>query len=213
MADPQLYIGNKRYSSWSLRAWLVLKKSGLEFKESFIALDQAATRSTISKVSPGGTVPVLHTDDAVIWDSLAIAEWAAEQVPALWPEHAGVRARARAASCAMHAGFYALRETCPMDLGRVMPDRDLSDETRADVAAVQALWHDVASPDGPWLFGRWSIADAFFAPLATRFRTYGIPLHAAAQDYCDALLADEDFLTWQAGADREEFPNPYENLI
>lgn len=213
MKPPVLYIGNRRYSSWSLRAWLVMKKSGLDFETRLIPLDQSDTRAAISAVSPGGTVPVLHTEDGVIWDSLAIAEWAAERVPSLWPVHPGVRARARSAVSAMHAGFFALRETCPMDLGREMHGRELDDATLADIAAMQALWHEVASPYGPWLFGDWSIADAFFTPVATRFRTYGIALHAAAQDYCDALLSEPDFLDWQAGADLEDFPNPYENLI
>ncbi|WP_300555133.1 glutathione S-transferase family protein [Maricaulis sp.] len=213
MSKPRLFIGNRRFSSWSLRAWQVLRKSGLDFEEVLVPLDDVDTRSTISEISPGGTVPALHTEDGVIWDSLAICEWAAEQVPSLWPASAPLRHRARSAASAMHAGFFALRQHCPMDLGREPAAIELNDATRMDIALMQALWHDVATRPGPYLFGEWSIADAFFTPAATRFRTYAVDLHSEAQAYCDQLLADEDFLAWEAGALEEDFPNPYENPI
>ena len=213
METPILYIGNRRFSSWSLRAWLVMKKAGLAFDAALVPLDQADTRQALSAISPGGTVPALHTRNAVIWDSLAICEWAAEQAPELWPVHEGQRGRARSADAMMHAGFMALLETCPMDLYRspsaIMP----SDATQLDIARLQALWHDVKSVDGPWLFGRWSIADAVFTPVAARFYAYDIPLHAEAQAYCDTLLADEDYRVWHQAAQAETFANPYDNPI
>ena len=200
MTRPVLHIGDQALSSWSLRAWLVLRKSGLEFEEKLIRLDRPETGQAISAVSPGGTVPVLETGEGVVWDSLAISEWAAERVPDLWPADAALRSRARSVTAQMHAGFAALRTQCPMGLNRRPAAIALNAGTRADIAAIQALWHDVSTPDGPWLFGRWSIADAFFAPVAARFHHYDIPLHAAAQDYCDALRADKDYQVWQAAA-------------
>ncbi|WP_291843165.1 glutathione S-transferase family protein [Maricaulis sp.] len=210
---PVLYIGNRRFSTWSLRPWLVLKKAGIAFDETLIPLYNSETRKAVSAISPGGTVPALHTRNAVVWDSLAIAEWAAEQVPGLWPAHQGLRARARAAVAMMHSGFPALREACPMDLCRAPSAIALTDRARIDIAAVQALWHEVKCVDGPWLFGDWSIADAFYTPVAARFHAYAIPLHAGAQDYCDTLLADEHYRDWHAAAQAETFPNPYDKTI
>lgn len=210
MRAPLLHIGNRRFSSWSLRAWLVMRKAGLAFEENLVPLNEAGTRQALSAISPGGTVPALHMRNAVIWDSLAICEWAAEQAPEVWPSHEGQRGQARAAVAMMHAGFMALRETCPMDLCRTPSAIMLTDATQLDVARIQALWHDVKSVDGPWLFGRWSIADAFFTPVAARFYAYDIPLHAEAQAYCDTLLADEDYRVWHQAAQAETFANPYE---
>ena len=207
---PVLYIGNRRFSSWSLRPWLVLKRAGIAFDEVLIPLYGADSRKAISAISPGGTVPALHTRNAVIWDSLAIAEWAAEQVPQLWPSHEGQRARARAAVAMMHSGFTALRATCAMDLARTPAAIALTDQARSDIAAVQALWQEVKCVDGPWLFGDWSIADAFYTPVAARFHAYDIPLDARAQDYCDTLLADGHYRDWLAAARAETFPNPYD---
>lgn len=210
MDQPILHIGNKRFSSWSLRAWLVLRKAGIDFREDLIPLYDDDTRARLAALSPGATVPALTFSEAVMWDSLAIAEWAAEQVPTLWPDEPGRRALARAAVARMHSGFVALREQCPMDVARRPQVIALSEATRSDVAALQALWHDVGSVDGPFLFGRWSIADAFFTPVAVRFRSYDIPLHADAQAYCDALLADKDYLDWQSAGLAETLANPYE---
>ncbi|OLF79797.1 hypothetical protein AWH62_15615 [Maricaulis sp. W15] len=210
---PVLYIGNRRFSSWSLRAWLVLKRAGIAFDDTLIPLNERETRKAVSAISPGGTVPALHTRNAVIWDSLAISEWAAEQVPELWPAHEGKRGRARAAVSMMHSGFLALRQACPMDLARRPSPISLNDPTRTDIAAVQALWHEVKSVDGDWLFGDWSIADAFFTPVAARFHAYDIPLHAEAQAYCDTLLADGHYREWHEAARAETFANPYETQI
>ncbi|MEP3073776.1 glutathione S-transferase family protein [Maricaulis sp.] len=208
MDRPVLHIGNKRYSSWSLRVWLVLRKAGIEFDEALVPLYTPQTRQAVSDLSPGGSVPALTTQHGTFWDSLAIAEWAAEREPGLWPDHEGQRALARAAVCRMHAGFTALRGQCGMDIGRTPQAIALNAGTRADIAAIQALWNDVGSVDGPWLFGRWSIADAFFTPVAVRFHTFDIPLHAGAQDYCDKLLADEDYAAWRSAALAETLPGP-----
>ncbi|WP_203292988.1 glutathione S-transferase family protein [Maricaulis parjimensis] len=206
MTRPVLHIGNKRYSSWSLRAWLVLRKAGIEFEENMVPLHGDDLRQRLSALSPGHTVPVLEWQGGVFWDSLAIAEWAAEQAPHLWPRDAQQRALARSATARMHSSFMALRGQCSMDLARTPKAIGLKEETRADIATIQALWNDVASMDGPFLFGTYSIADAFFTPVADRFRAYDIPLHASAQAYCDALLSDPDFLDWRKDALVETFP-------
>lgn len=200
MSKPVLFIGDKRLSTWSLRSWLALKKAGIEFEERMIRLDQPETRAAIEAISPGGTVPVLHDGQTVIWDSLAICEWAAERAPALWPSDPGDRARARAAACWMHAGVPDLRNACAMDLQRTPAPITLSDGVRKDIAALEALWAALKTGEGPFLFGAWSIADAMFAPVATRVREYQLPVGPAAQAYCDALLAEECFGEWQAAA-------------
>lgn len=208
MDRPVLHVGNKRFSSWSLRAWLVLRKAGIAFEENLIPLYTPDTRQAVAAISPGCSVPALQVRNTVFWDSLAIAEWTAESVPELWPAHEARRALARAVVARMHSGFTALREHCPMDLGRVPQAIALNDQTRADIAAVQALWNDVRSVDGPWLFGQWSIADAFYTPVAARFHAYDIPLHADAQAYCDTLLNDKDYRDWLGAALQEDLPSP-----
>ena len=213
MSLPVLYIGNRRFSSWSLRAWLVLQKSGIEFETRLIPLNEGETRSAISEISPGGTVPALHTSDGIIWDSLAICEWAAERKPGLWPAQGLLRSRARSAVASMHAGFLSLREHCPMDLCREGVYKDLDDATQMDIAVMQALWHDVTTPAGAFMFGEWSIADAFFTPVASRFRGYAVELHSEAQTYCDTLLSEKDYLDWHSKAQLEDYPNPYENPL
>lgn len=209
MSRPHLFIGNKRTSTWSLRPWLVLKKAGLDFDETLIPLNTARTQPQISEISPGNTVPVLHLGTTRIWDSLAICEWAAEQVPSLWPADPHLRARARTAASVMHSGFFALRDQCPMDLCRTPSPIALSAATQADIARMQALWAEMKTGEGPWLFGDWSIADAFFTPVADRFRAYAVELDDLAQAYCDTLLNDVTFAEWKAAADQEDYPIPY----
>jgi glutathione S-transferase len=204
MAKPILYIGDKRLSSWSMRPWIVLKRCGIAFEERMIRLDQAKTRAEIEAISPGGTVPVLHAGELVIWDSLAICEWAAEQCPGgVWPESADRRARARAAACWMHSGIPDLRNECPMDLHRKLAPIELSAAARKDLADVEALWSALKCGDGPFLFGAWSIADAMFAPVATRIRDYQLPVGRTASDYCEALTLEQSFLDWQFAAENE----------
>lgn len=202
-----LYVGNKNYSSWSLRPWLCLKWAKIPFEERELRLDQPGyARQQIAEVlrhSPNGRVPCLHADGLVIWDSLAIAEWAAEEAPKalLWPSERSGRARARSVTAEMHSGFANMRDDLPMNIQRRCSPQDWREETRHEIARIEALWTALRTQhraDGPWLFGSRTIADAFYAPIATRMRTYGVELPAAARSFCDAVFADEDFRQWEA---------------
>lgn len=209
----QLVIGTKAWSSWSMRPWLALKRAGAPFTETLVEL-RRHERSTeeIARHSPSGWVPVLKFAEAeggiVVWDSLAICEYVADRYPeaALWPSDPLRRAIARAATAEMHSGFAALRNQCPMDLA-LRTTASLSVETEADVRRLVQLWSGLrAEADGgAFLFGEWTIADAFYTPVATRFRSYGVDLAAhgdvgAAQAYADSLLATPEYLEWEAGA-------------
>lgn len=203
-----LIIGNKNYSSWSLRAWLLLSEVGIDFKEHRIPLDVENTAAELARYSPSKTVPVLDIDGEVIWDSLAIAETIAERWPekALWPADPHMRAHARCVSAEMHSGFSALREAMPMNcraMGRKVP---LPEPLTADIDRVFEIWSDCHhrySSDGDWLFGRFSIADAMFAPVVLRFRTYGINLPDSASHYPRRLLESESIQNWLAAAESE----------
>ena len=205
-----LFIGYKNYSSWSLRPWLVLRWGGIPFEERVLRLDQPGYGrqeiAEVKAVSPNGTVPALDADGATIWDSLAIAEWAAEQVApgVLWPEDPALRAQARSAACEMHSGFAAVRRDLSMNIHRRLDAQpDWPDDTRRALARIDELWRGLRERHahlGPWLFGRRSIADAFFTPVATRLRTYAVPLSTIATAYRDTLLSDPDFLAWEADA-------------
>jgi glutathione S-transferase len=201
-----IFLGDPNYSSWSLRPWLVLRWSGLEFCESFVSLDQEGygegAIAEVRAVSPSGRVPALHDDGLVVWDSLAISEWIAEQAPQanLWPNDARKRAAARSAAAEMHSGFAALRSALPMNLRRRCPAQDWDRATRNDMTRLSELWTEQRrshSAEGPYLFGARSIADAFFTPVATRLRTYGVALGGIADAYRDTLLADPDFRFWE----------------
>ncbi len=200
----EIVIGSKRWSSWSMRPWLSLKRTGAEFRERLITLYQAdgQTRLDILPHSPSGRVPALKTGRVVIPESLAICEYLAETFPdaRLWPADADLRALGRAAASEMHAGFRALRLECPMDLARPVEAVALSDEALADIARVRALWTDLLTRSGgPFLLGEWSNADAFFTPVATRFRTYAVdPGSPLLAGYMDRLLSWPDFLEWEA---------------
>lgn len=204
-----LHIGNKRLSTWSLRPWLALKKAGIEFTENLIPLDQDETREALLALSPAATVPVLETTDGNIWDSLAICEWAAEQAPSLWPEDAALRARARSITASMHSGFAALRSELPMDLQREKAAKDISVACWRDIETIQALWAHSKTGEGPFLFGEWSIADAFFTPVATRFDTYQVPLSTDAAAYAGTLLSDPVYKDWHAAAQDEIWDAPF----
>lgn len=207
-----LFIADRNYSSWSLRPWLALRWAGIPFEERLLRLDQPGYGrqeiAEIKAVAPNGTVPALHAnglvDKLVIWDSLAIVEWAAEQVApgVLWPEDPALRAQARSATCEMHSGFAAVRRDLSMNIRRRM-DRapDWPDDTRRQLARLDELWSGLRAQHahrGPWLFGTRSIADAFFTPVATRLRTYAVEVSEASTAYRDTLLADADFLAWEA---------------
>ncbi|WP_297506282.1 glutathione S-transferase family protein [uncultured Caulobacter sp.] len=204
----EIVIGTKRWSSWSMRPWLALKRAGAPFSEIEIALRQGElTAAAIAQHSPSGQVPVLKDGDLVIWDSLAICEYLAETFPEarLWPEDPGLRALGRAAAAEMHGGFQALRGECPMALD-VREVADLSDATRKNVRRIVALWSGLlARSSGPFLLGEWSIADAFYTPVATRFRGYGVDLAAhgdtgAAAAYAQRLLETPEYLAWEREA-------------
>lgn len=204
MPRPRLYVGNRNYSSWSLRPWLALTWAGLDVETVDVDLDRPGYGqgqiAEVLAVSPTGRVPALHLGDLVIWDSLAIAEWAAEQAPGLWPRATDARAVARAVTCEMHAGFAAVRRDLPMNLRRRTRAHGLPSETTAELARLDALWSSTRArwgADGPYLFGARSIADAFFTPVATRCRTYAIELSPPAAAYRDALLADDGFRAWE----------------
>ena len=204
-----IIIGTKKWSSWSLRPWLALKHTGADFNEVLIALRETGTTEGLARYSPSGKVPVLKDGDLVIWDSLAICEYLAEKFPEakLWPADAQARALARAASAEMHSGFPSLRGECPMDLG-LHTVADLSEATRTDIQRIVHLWSDLRgryASAGHFLFGAWSIADAFFTPVATRFRSYGVKPsdfgdQGAAGAYAEALLETPEYLAWETAA-------------
>lgn len=207
MAAPILYIGNKNYSSWSMRPWLTLKWGGIGFEERVIPLGgEGYGKSKIADVlavSPSGRVPALHVDGVVIHDSLAICEWAAEQAPSLWPVEASARALARSAAAEMHSSFAALRNDLSMNVRRRKPAKLVSDDARADIDRLFNLWTNLRETHGgggSYLFGARSVADAMYAPVATRLRSYAIAMPSVAQAYCDAVFADDAFQQWEAGA-------------
>jgi glutathione S-transferase len=209
MAAPVLHIGNKNYSSWSMRPWLALKWGGIPFAEHIIALGgEGYGQSQIKEVravSPSGRVPALHLGDTVIYESLAICEWAAEQTPGLWPADALTRAEARAAASEMHAGFAAVRRDMSMNVRRRLErEPQWGADTRQDLERLFALWGGLrARFGGPFLFGERSIADAMFAPVATRLRTYKVSAPEHAQAYCAAIFADAAFQDWERAAEAE----------
>ncbi|MCY1056387.1 glutathione S-transferase family protein [Nannocystis sp. SCPEA4] len=200
--SPELHlvIGDKRKSSWSLRPWLALRATGYPFRERKILLDRPTSRGELEAASPTGKVPVLLDGELAIWESLAICETLAEWFPGarLWPADPGVRARARSAATEMHGGFADLRRELPMDLTlrtQVTP----SASTQADIDRICALWRDCRArfgADGDMLFGTWSIVDCMYAPVATRFRSYGIRLDPVCAAYVDAVLATPDMRAW-----------------
>jgi glutathione S-transferase len=197
-----LVIGNKNYSSWSMRPWLALKANHIAFDEVAIPLYTGdADKARILKFTQSGKVPVLVDGDVTIWDSLAIIEYAAERFPQarLWPEDRASRAHARAVSAEMHSGFAALRNECGMNLHRPVGAKALSAEARADIARIQQSWSECRTRYGklgPYLFGTFSGADAMYAPVVHRFRTYAIEVALDVSDYMDAMMALPAFQQW-----------------
>ncbi|MBX9589905.1 MAG: glutathione S-transferase family protein [Hyphomonadaceae bacterium] len=209
----RLVIGNKNTSSWSLRPWLAMRHAGLAFSEVNINLRAADAKAQILAYSPSGRVPALLVEDRVIWDSLAILEFLAEAHPeaALWPRAPDARAQARSAAAEMHASFQPLRQHCPMDFLARAPAPAVVDEVAADVRRIVALWRECRrrfGTGGPFLFGPFSAADAMYAPVASRFRTY-LPSLAAygddgtAQAYVETLFALPAMVEWGEGARRQ----------
>jgi glutathione S-transferase len=206
---PTLFIGNKNYSSWSMRPWLALKWAGIAFHEEMVPLGPRGQgpNPAIVAISPSGTVPALKLPDGdTVWDTMAICEWAHEQAPDanLWPSDPLARALARSASAEMHSGFGPLRQDMPMNIRRRKTGHSLSAGARANVARIDTLLGAMIdrfdSGQTGWLFGHRSIADAFYAPVATRFRTYDVALSPVTQKWCDTLFGDAAFQVWEHGA-------------
>lgn len=212
----ELTIGPRLYSTWSLRPWLVLKRAGAKFTIREVRYDTAQGKAELMQISPTGLVPLLNVDGEIFWDSLALSEWAAETYPdaRLWPQDKVARTYARAVTAEIHSGFAALREHCGFGPGRplvgdvAVPAPDLP-EVKASVERLVSIWTQMRGRfgvEGPWLFGNWSIADAFYTPVAARVRRYGLDLTAhgdsdgLAAAYVSALLAQPDFLEWETEA-------------
>ncbi len=212
-APYRLIIGNKVWSSWSLRPWLMLKKTGLAFDEVHVALRQADTKTQILALSPAGKVPALEVGGLVVWDSLAIIEYLADRHPELgiWPQNVEARAIARAVAAEMHSGFQALREHCPMDFLASKPMQQVPDAVELNIRRIVASWLDTMTrfgQSGPFLFGAFSAADAMYAPVCSRFRTYIPDLgrygdDGRAQAYVDAVFALPEMALWAEGARAE----------
>jgi len=205
---PRLVIGNKNYSSWSLRAWFLMREAGIDFDEHRIALDTEVTGQEIAEFTEAGRVPVLLLDGITVWDTMAIAETLAERWPEkqLWPDDAEMRAHARSVCAEMHSGFGVLRSQMPMNCRAMGRRVSLPDELTSDIDRIIAIWTDCHrryGEIGPWLFGDFSIADAMFAPVVLRFRTYGINLNESAGIYAQRLLESEVMQEWLAACESE----------
>jgi glutathione S-transferase len=221
----KLFIGNKNYSSWSMRPWVLLTQAGIAFEEVMVRFDSFEAdsnfKTTVHALTPTGKVPVLVDSDLVVWDTLAIAEYVAEQFSEhrLWPQDKAARARARSVCAEMHTGFTALRSHCPMNIEASLADtgaliwRDQAG-VRADVARLVAMWSALlAEHGGPLLFGEFTVADAYFAPICTRLKTYALPLPPAVAAYVDRVCALPGVQAWMEGAHAEQdfldFEEPY----
>ncbi len=215
--QPHLVISNKNYSSWSLRPWIAMRVAGIEFSEEVIALDHPDTKARIAAHGLGRKVPVLHHGEMTVWESLAILEYLAETWPdaQLWPADPGLRAMARAAASEMHAGFQALRSRCPMNMRRKTGAIDLPPAVHADVRRIEELWQacrEAHRAAGPFLFGRFTAADAMFAPVVNRFEVYDIQVSAATRGYMEAMTALPAWQTWRKAAEAEEWVIPADEV-
>lgn len=213
----KLLIGNKNYSSWSLRPWLLLKAFGISFEEEMVPLGSADFKARVRAYSPAGRVPVLIDGTAVVWESLAILEHVAERFPdrAIWPAEPEARAHARAIATEMHGGFAALRSETPMNLWRPIVPLTLSDKAASDLATITGRWRvarERFGRDGEFLFGAFSAADAMFAPVATRIHTYDLPVDEVSLAYVRAIHAHPAFVEWKAAALREEEVLPEDEI-
>jgi glutathione S-transferase len=205
MSDLTLVIGSRNLSSWSLRPWLVLRHVGVPFREVVIALDQPNTHARIRALSPAAKVPLLLDGDLTVWDSLAITEYLAERFPqaGVWPVDRRQRAEARSLCAEMHAGFAALRAQLPMAFCHTRPMPPADEDLAADIERIVAIWsglRDRHAAAGDFLFGAFSAADAFFAPVVSRFRSYGVPVRGAAAAYAETVWRLPAMQDWLAGA-------------
>jgi glutathione S-transferase len=214
----KLTIGNKNYSSWSMRPWIAMKVAGITFEETVISLNDPHFKSTLLQLSPAGKVPVLvdsdpHTGEAYVWESLAILEYLAERFPAanLWPADSKVRAHARAISNEMHAGFIPLRRHYPMNMWRPVGAREPTPEVSANIKRIDNMWsHCRASfgGTGPFLFGAFTAADAMYAPVVARFFTYSVDVSASTRAYMEVMMALPAWSEWRSAALKEPWVLP-----
>jgi glutathione S-transferase len=211
MTKATLIIGNKNYSSWSLRPYMALSMAGIPFIEEMIPFGEPRFSKEVRKISKAGQVPILLHNDMVINDSLAIIEYAAETWSnrGVWPKYIPARAKARSVSAEMHAGFRGIRSGCPMNLRRPfkLPPGGISEAVAKDVARLEELWAECraefAGEDGPFLFGKFCAADAMFTPVVSRLETFAIPVKKATRDYIDAVLATKAFVKWKEDSAEE----------
>lgn len=197
-----IYLANKKYSSWSMRPWLVLHAFGIPFDETVVPLKQADTKERIAAVSPSGKVPALVDGEVSVWESLAIIEYLAEKYPDknIWPADRVARAHARAIANEMHGGFMPLRQACPMNLAKRFKTPTMIDDLAANLARIGDIWRSTRArfgKDGPFLFGAFNAVDAMYAPVVTRFETYGLPVAPDSRAYMRAVQAHPSFLAWR----------------
>jgi len=207
MSDLTLVIGNKNYSSWSLRPWILMKHLGLDFKEVLIPLKQPETRDEIEKHSPSGRVPALHRGSLCVWDSLAICEYVCELAGKGWPKEPQARAVARSVAAEMHSGFVNLRSEWPMNARARNRRTMLTPSLEADIDRIDVIWNDCrrrfGTSGGQWLFGEYSVADAMYAPVVLRFNTYGAQVSETARWYMAATIEDPALQDWIRAAQEE----------
>jgi glutathione S-transferase len=206
----KLIVGNKNYSSWSMRPWIAMKVANIPFEEMVISLDAPDFKQVVGAVSGSGKVPVLIDGDVHVWESLAILEYLAEKFPdaGLWPQDSAARAVARTVSNEMHAGFMPLRRLLPMNMWRPVKKRALTSEAEANIRRIEAIWADCRArfggkADGPFLFGHYGAADAMYAPVVARLHTYGVEVGRSSRSYMDTVMALPAWREWHAAAVKE----------
>jgi len=211
----QLIIGNKNYSSWSLRPWLAMKVAGIAFDEVLISLDAPDFKARVMARSGAGKVPVLIDGDIHVWESLAILEYLAERFSGLWPAQETARAHARAIAAEMHAGFLPLRRQLPMNIRRPVRERTLDDAAASDVSRIDAIWNECRmkfAGGGPFLYGAFCAADAMYAPVVWRFHTYAVKVSATGRAYMDAVMALPASRQWRDAACHEPWVLPHDEV-
>jgi glutathione S-transferase len=213
----RLIIGNKNYSSWSLRPWLAMKVAGIAFEETLLPLDAADFKANLATLGGAGKVPLLIDGEIRVWESLAILEYLADKFPGagLWPREAAARAHARAVACEMHSGFSSLRSLLPMNIHRPVIRRLLDAGATADVARIQSIWtesRDRFGASGPFLYGAFGAADAMYAPVVSRLHTYAIEVGTVARTYMTAMMALPAWVEWRDAARRETSVLPHDEV-
>ncbi len=212
MTSLNLVIGNKNYSTWSLRPWILMKVKNISFAETLIRLDQSDSSKKIREKSPSGMVPALIDEGHTVWESLAIVEYLAEKFPdaGIWPENTIARSHARSISCEMHAGFSQIRSRCPMNLRRKFSARDRGEALMNEVRRIEEVLRQARNlygQNGEFLYGGFCAADAMFTPMLTRFETYSIPVEQDTQDYMAAVFNTPAFIEWKTAGLKEVWIN------